>query len=123
MADIPCDTRVYLEYPYIGIPPRRGKQGRIPTPPKVLKGEPGEVRALLPSLPWHTLKVRDTQRGELWIRVAALRVWRIQEDLPSLVPEWVLIRQELDGSEPRGSFSKDSPDTPLTTLAQRQSRR
>jgi SRSO17 transposase len=123
VADTPCDTRVYLEYPYIGIPPRRGTQGRIPTQPKVLEGKPVEVRALVPSLPWHTLKVRDTQRGELWIRFAALRVWRIQDDLPYLFPEWLLVRQELDGSDTRFSFSKDSPDTPLTTLAQRQSRR
>ena len=122
MADIPCDTRVYLEYPQIGIPPR-GRRGRPPTKPKVLKGKPVEVRELVPSLPWQILKVRDTQRGELWIRFAALRVWRIEDGLPYLWPEWLLIRQELDGSETKFSFSNASPDTPLTTLACRQSRR
>lgn len=31
---------------------------------------------------WRTLKVRDTHRGELWIRFSTLKVWRIEDEIP-----------------------------------------
>ncbi|MBU1209306.1 MAG: transposase, partial [Proteobacteria bacterium] len=73
VAYIPCNTRVYLKYPEVGLPERDGKQRRLPTKLKVLQGKPLEVRQLLSSdkIIWRTLRVRDTQRGELWIRFSA----------------------------------------------------
>ncbi len=84
VADIPCNTRVYLKYPEVGLPERDGKRGRLPTKLKVLQGKPLEVRQLLSfdKIIWRTLRVRDTQRGELWIRFSALRVWRIEDEIP-----------------------------------------
>ena len=84
VADIPCNTRVYLEYPEVGLPVREGNLGQLPTKLKVLQEKPLEVRQLLSSdkIIWRTLKVRDTQRGELWIRFSALRVWRIEDEIP-----------------------------------------
>jgi SRSO17 transposase len=121
VGDVPRTTRVYLEYPEIGIPPARG--GRPPRKLRVLSGQAHEVQTLLPSLSWHTLRVRSTQRGELVIRFAALRVWRVQDDLPCLHPVWLLIRQELDGTDTKYSFSNAGAFTPLQVLAQWQSRR
>lgn len=121
VGDIPRTTRVYLEYPEIGIPPARG--GRPPRKLRVLSGEAHEVQTLLPSLDWHILRVRSTQRGELVIRFAALRVWRVEEDLPSLHPVWLLVRQELDGTDTKYSFSSAPASTPLQVLAEWQSRR
>jgi SRSO17 transposase len=125
MADISCNTRVYLEYPEIGIPERNGNKGRKPSKLKVLKGQPVEVRELLSSskVTWHTLKVRDTQRGELWIRFSALRVWRIENELPCPKAVWLLIRQELDGSDIKFSFSNAEESTSIEILAEWQSRR
>jgi len=125
VADIPCNTRVYLEYPEVGLPERDGTRGRLPSKLKVLQGEPSEVRQLLSSdkIAWHTLKVRDTQRGELWIRFSALRVWRIEDEIPHPKPVWLLIRQELDGSDTKFSFSNAKDSTPIETLAEWQSRR
>lgn len=124
-ADIPCNTRVYLEYPEIGIPKRRGERGRVPGKFKVLRGEPVKVRGLLSSnrVTWHIVKVRDTQRGELWIRFAALRVWRIEDGIPRPQAVWLLIRQELDGSDAKFSFCNAHESTPIETLAEWQSRR
>jgi SRSO17 transposase len=123
VADIPCHTHMYLEDPQIGIPKRRGNRGRQPTKLRVLQGESLEVRQLLPTIQWHTLKVRDTQRGALWIRFAALRVFRIEDELPKPTPVWLLIRQELKGSDTKFSYSTAPVDTPLETLAEWQSRR
>jgi len=125
MADIPCNTRVYLEYPEIGIPKRKGNRGRKPTKRKVLKGQPVEVRELLSSnkFTWQTIKIRDTQRGELWIKFSALRVWRIENELPCSKAVWLLVRQELDGSDVKFSFSNAKKSTPIKILAEWQSRR
>ena len=125
MADIPQNTRVYLEYPEVGLPEREGNRGRLPTKLKVLQEKPLEVRQLLSSdkIAWHTLKVRDTQRGELWIRFSALRVWRIEDELPCCQQVWLLIRQELDGSDTKFSFSNAKDSTPIEIMAEWQSRR
>ena len=125
MADIPSDTRVYLEYPEVGIPQRRGRRGKKPSKLRVLQGEPIEVRKLLETdnLKWHLLKLRDTQRGELWIRFAAIRVYRIEDKLPLDKAVWLLIRKEIDNSDVKFSFSNAPQETPIEVLAQRQSRR
>jgi SRSO17 transposase len=125
MADIPSNTRVYVDTPTVGVPPRQGQRGRIPTKPRVLAGEAVQVRqvATLEQVTWHVVKVRDIQRGELWIRCAAMRVWRIENELPCAQPVWLIIRQEMDSSDTKFSFSNASASIPLATLAEWQSRR
>jgi SRSO17 transposase len=119
MAEIPSDTRVYLEYPAVGIPERKGNRGRKPSKTRVLNGQPIEVRALLETeeLRWSVLKVRDTARGELWIRFAALRVYRLDDELPVEQPVWLCLRQELDSGQVKFAFSTARPNSPLNVLA------
>ena len=69
------------------------------------------------------LNSRDTQRGELWIRFSALRVWRIEDEIPCDQQVWLLIRQELNGSDTKFSFSNTKDSTPIETLTEWQSRR
>ena len=69
------------------------------------------------------LNSRDTQRGALWIRFSALRVWRIEDEIPCGQQVWLLIRQELDGSDTKFSFSNAKDSTPIETLTEWQSRR
>jgi SRSO17 transposase len=124
-ADIPGDTRIYLKYPEIGIPKKKGKRGKNPSKVRVLEDTAIEVRELpnTDQLEWHTVKVRDTQRGELWINFAALRIYRIYEKLPVEEPLWLLIREELDGSDIKFTFSNSDENTPLEVLAKRQNTR
>ena len=123
IADIPANTRVYVDAPTVGVPPRQGRRSRKPTKLRVLEGEAVEVRHLLDEehLPWQRLQVRDTQRGPLWIRCAVVCVWRIEDALPA-PPVWLIIRQELDGSETKYSFSNAEASQPIL-LAQWQARR
>ena len=70
MADIPSDTRVWLNFPRVGIPERKSSRGRIPTEPRVLDDEPSptEVRKIKDELDpsqWVHTFVRDTERREL----------------------------------------------------------
>ena len=123
VADIPSTTRVYIDAPTVGVPPRQGSRGRKPTKLRVLEGEAVEVRHLVSeeALPWQILPVRDIQRGQLWIRGAVVCVWRIEDALP-VQPVWLIIRQELDGSETKYSFSNAEESQPRL-LAQWQARR
>jgi SRSO17 transposase len=119
MAEIPSDTRVYLEFPAVGIPQRKGNKGRKPSKTRVLSGQPIEVRALLEpeQLSWRVLKVRDTARGELWIRFAALQVYRLEDELPVAQPVWLCLRQELDSGECKFAFSNAPVNSPIKVLA------
>lgn len=123
VADIPEETNVYLTSPAVGVPQRKGHRGRRPSKPRVLHGEAIKVKNLMKQMPLRVFKVRDTQRGALWIRFAALRVFRIEEDLPAPKSVWLLIRQELDASDTKFSFSNAPASIPLKTLADWQSRR
>lgn len=124
-ADIPSDTRVYLEYPDIGIPVKKGKKGKNPSKIRVLEDTAIEVRELLNTdqLDWKTFKSRDTQRGELRINFSALRVYRISDELPVKKSLWLLIREELDGSDLKFTFSNADENTPLEVLSRRQNTR
>ena len=119
MAEIPSDTRVYLDYPPVGIPERKGTKGRKPSKSRVLEGKPIKVRALLTTdkVTWTLLKIRDTARGELWINFAALRVYRIEDELPVAQPVWLCIRQDLNSDELKFAFSNAPADSPKAKLA------
>jgi SRSO17 transposase len=98
MADIPCDTPVYLTKPKVGVPPRRSRRGRAPTRPQVLSEEkPVEVRALVHAegTTWQPLRIRDTERGELCDAFAARRVWTVYAG--QAIPEWLVMRKERGG--------------------------
>lgn len=124
-ADIPSDTRVYLEYPKIGIPKKNGTKGREPSKERVLDDTAIEVKTLVNTdqLDWKIFKLRDTQRGELKVNFSALRVHRISNELPVEKAEWLLIREEIDGSNLKFTFSNDKEETPLGVLAKRQNTR
>ena len=108
IADIPCNSRVWLEKPKTEIPPRRGERGRIPTLTKVKEGEnpPVEVRQLasqLESKEWTRLFVRDSERKELWTRLACLRVYPVRDQLPG-PKTWLILRQDEDTNKLKFQF-------------------
>jgi SRSO17 transposase len=119
MAEIPSDTRVYLQYPAVGVPERKSNRGRKPSKTRVFGSQPIEVRSLLQTdkLKWTVLKVRDTARGELWIKFASLRVYRIEDELPLAQPVWLCIRQELGSDEVKFAFSNAPTNSPIKVLA------
>ena len=122
IADIPVDTRVWLNKPETGIPERKGDRGRIPTKEKVLEGEPDpiEVRKLkdqLDASEWSHVFIRDTERKKLWSNVACIRVHPVVDKLPG-DEIWLIIRID-DGDESvKYQFSNAPPDTGVERFAQ-----
>ena len=122
IADIPCDTRVWLELPETGVPPRQGNRGRKPTRERVKEGqpEPIEVRALAAQLPaerWERQFLRDTERQELWAEMIYLRVYPVRDSLPG--PEtWLILRREEGTGQLRYQFSNAPPETSRERLGE-----
>ncbi len=121
IADIPCDTRVWQQRPLTEIPKRKGTRGRPPTKRKLVKGEPApiEVREIASSLSesaWQREYVRDTQRGELWTRIACLRIYPVRDELPG--PEtWLIIRENETDNKLKYQFCNATKQTPFARLA------
>ena len=96
MADIPSDTRVWLDVPKTGVPERKGNRGPRFKKVRVLDGEPSpikvsDIKDRLDQPQWTHTFVRDTERKELWARFAILRVYPVVDKLPGR-EVWLIIR-------------------------------
>ncbi|RLG21302.1 hypothetical protein DRN77_07050 [Methanosarcinales archaeon] len=121
IADIPVNTRVWLNKPETGIPERKGDRGRIPTKEKVLEGEPDpiEVRKLKDQLDaeqWNHIFVRDTERKELWSNIVCIRVYPVVDELPG-DEIWLIIRIDGGDESVKYQFSNAPPDTGVERFA------
>ena len=122
IADIPANTRVWQNCPQTEIPKRRGNRGRLPTKRKLVKAQPQpiEVRHLACALErsiWHQEYVRHTERGELWTRIACLRVYPVRDELPG--PQtWLVLREDEAENRRKYQFTNAAPDTSFTRLAE-----
>ena len=125
MADIPADTRVFVNKPTVGIPPTpSGKKGRPFSRLRVLtKRKPKEVRSLTchPKMAWQTVEVRQTERGLLTYPCAALQVWTITPQ-GKVRQEWLFLRREPDDTF-SFSLSNAPAHTSLSQLALWRSKR
>ena len=121
VADIASDTRVFVGTPMVSV-----EEFGNGTFQMAVEGEGAiAVRDLVAQgkIKFHRHAIRDTQRGKLIVNFAAIRVRRSQNNMPIPGECWLLVRQELDGSETKFSLSNASETTPITTLAEWQSRR
>jgi len=117
-ADVPANTRVYLERPQIvHLPTKRGKLSRRPA----VIGQAHQVRYLLdqPQLQWHTLTIRASERGLLVADFVRLRVWTVKGK--QLRQEWLLIRRDPDRIV--YTLSNAGPEMSLDLMAWRKSHR
>jgi SRSO17 transposase len=122
IADIPCDTRVWLDRPKTRIPERKGDRGRTPTKEKILEDEPRsvEVRDLAEKLDtsqWNHRYVRDTERKKLWTNIACIRVYPVVDKLPG-DELWLIIRKDDGENLIKYQFSNAPFDTNVSRLTQ-----
>ena len=122
MADIPSDTRVWRNLPRVGIPERKNNRGRMPTESRVLDDEPSptEVRMIKDELDpsqWVHTFVRDTERRELWSRIACLRIYAVEDKLPSK-EQWLIIRVDDSDGATKYQLSNAPLDTTIDRFAQ-----
>ena len=121
IADISCDTRLWLEKPKTEVPKRKSRKGRQPTREQLVEGEPTSLQvqeiAKQDSTKWEHLFVRDTERKELWYQIACLRVYPVRNKLPG-EETWLIIRK-IDGEdEIKYQLSNAPINTTVEKLAQ-----
>lgn len=124
MADVPKDTKVYLQRPQIGVPqPQTGHPGRPPTRPRVLSPQRAikvELAANQEDTHWEPVYVRPIERGDLCDRFGVRRVWTVWNNKP--FEQWLVIRQFANG-ERSYSLSNAPIDTSIERLAWLKSQR
>jgi SRSO17 transposase len=121
VADIAKDTRVFVGIPTANLEELGADRfrmsiegaGAIAVKDLVVQGK----------IEFRRVSIRDTQRGKLIINFAAIRVRRSQNNIPLPGECWLLVRQELDGSETKFSLSNASETMAILVLAEWQSRR
>jgi SRSO17 transposase len=126
VGDIACDLPVFTEEAATAVPPYSGR-GRRPVKPRLVPGAAPaqEVQALARALPehaWQELEVAEGAQGPRVYRFARLRVWESRDALPGRAC-WLLLRTNLDGSEPRYALSNAPVEVSLLRLAQVQTTR
>ena len=123
IADIPCDTLIWLERPKTGVPPRKeGVRGRNPTRRQILPSEPKPIKVqllkkTLKQDQWHHVFIRDTERRELWSDIACLRVYPHVDGLPG-DECWLIIRKDTEIQQVKYQLSNAPINTSTPRLAQ-----
>jgi SRSO17 transposase len=121
VLDVPATTPVFTQPAQTLVPPWSGR-GRVPTKPRLAPAAPPPqtaqvVATLLAPAVWRDLTVAEGAHGPRRYQFAARRVWESRDGLPGRAC-WLLLRRNLDGTEPRYYLSNAPADTPLLTLAQ-----
>lgn len=121
VLDVPQTTPVFTQPAEVVVPPWSGR-GRKPTAPRLAPdaAPPQTVHAVAAGVPasaWQDLTVAEGAQGPRTYQFVAQRVWESRDGLPGRAC-WLLLRRNLDGSEPRYYLSNAPEDTPLLTLAQ-----
>jgi SRSO17 transposase len=122
IADIPCNTRVWLDLPKTEIPKKKGKRGRIPTRERIVDDEPEPIIVdkfanMLDSPESSRVFLRDTERKELWCQVLCLRVYPVQDELPGK-ETFLILRKNEGEKEIKYQLSNAPADTSIERLGQ-----
>lgn len=117
-AEVPCDTRVWLERPATEVPEWSGR-GRKPTREQLVEGEPKaqEVEAIAEALSpdeWSRRTIEEGSKGPIVADFAALRVVAVRDELPG--PEvWLILRRNVKTGELKFYLSNAPEETPFAT--------
>lgn len=121
VLEVSSSTPVFSAPAATAVPAWSGR-GRKPTKARLVDGAPPPqaVRAAAEALPptaWQALTVAEGSQGPRTYQFAARRVWESRDGLPGRAC-WLVLRRNLDGSEPKYYLSNAPAATPLARLGQ-----
>ncbi len=118
LADVPCNTLVWLTRPETAIPPYSGR-GRRPKIEKLKEGEPKPIKvkeiAKDSNLDWKLHILDEGAKGPIVAKMARLRVIESRDFLPGK-ERWLLIRHCPDSNETKYFLSDASIDAPFDEM-------
>jgi SRSO17 transposase len=99
LAEVPCNTRVWLRTPRIE-PPGPGLLGRPRTRPRLAKNTPRarelrDIAASLPKSAWARYTFKEGSQGPMVAEFAFLRVTTVRDKLPG-PRAWAMFRRRLE---------------------------
>jgi SRSO17 transposase len=118
-AEVPHDTRVWLERPRTHVPPWSGN-GRRPTRKRLVEGESepqsvSHIAATRPATDWTRYTIKEGSKGPLVADFAFLRVVAVRDELPG--PQvWLVLRRAVSSGELKIYVCSAPADTPHSTL-------
>ncbi|MBN2257919.1 MAG: IS701 family transposase, partial [Anaerolineaceae bacterium] len=118
-AEVPHDTRVWLERPRTHVPPWSGN-GRKPTRERLVEGESephpvSHMAATRPTTDWTRYTIKEGSKGPLVADFAFLRVVAVRDELPG--PQvWLILRRAVSSGELKIYVCNAPADTPHSTL-------
>lgn len=121
VLEVPLPTPVFTEAAATTVPPWSGR-GRKPTKRRLDGGTAAAqpiagVLAAGAAPAWQTLTVAEGAQGPRTYQFVGQRVWESRDGLPGRAC-WLVLRRNLDGSEPKAYLSNAPADTPLIALAE-----
>ena len=118
-AEVPHDTRVWLERPVTAVPAWSGR-GRKPTRAQLVEPAPtpqtvADVAAALPARAWSPQLIKEGSKGPITADFALVRAVAVRDGLPG--PEvWLVLRRNPEMGELKTYLSNAPAATPLVTL-------
>src|SRR5215210_7489892 len=126
VLEVPLPTPVFTEPAAAEVPDWSGR-GPKPTKPRLVAGAPAArpIAAVLAAVgdgEWRALTVAEGAQGPRAYHVVGHRVWESRDGLPGRAC-WLVLRRNLDGTEPKAYLSNAPADAPLALLAEVGARR
>jgi SRSO17 transposase len=117
-ASIKSNTRVFLAKPKVGVPSYSGR-GRRPTKRRVTKETVHTVARIARSkkLTWTKVVLAEGAKGPILAKIACLRVYPIQDDLPKESLVWLFLRR-MENGQIKYAFSNAPETMPLAEWCQ-----
>jgi SRSO17 transposase len=119
-AEVPHDTRLWLERPLTAVPPWSGR-GRRPTRERLCPGQHEaetvtDIAARLPSEQWQRLLIKEGSAGPMLADFFVMRVVAVRDGMPG--PEvGLVLRRQVSSGELKTYVCNAPAPTPLKTLA------
>jgi SRSO17 transposase len=113
-AEVPHDTRVWMERPPTAVPPR-GKRGPAPTRERLAADAPAPVRVdvlagQVRQAQWQQWQIKEGAKGPMVAEFAFVRVVAVREEMPG--PEsWLVLRRSLGEVPELKSYLCNAPET------------
>jgi SRSO17 transposase len=114
LAEVPHDTRVWLERPPTAVPPR-GKRGPAPTRERLTADAPVPQRvdvlaAQMPHTQWQRYQIKEGAKGPMVAEFAFLRVVPVRDEGPG-VESWLVLRRSLGETPELKTYLSNAPQS------------
>ncbi len=126
-AQVPHDTRVWLQPPQTFIPAWSGR-GRKPTRQRLTEGEPlaqtvVQVAKALESAAWSYQMIQEGSQGPMIAEFACLRVIPVRDGLPGADSVWLILRRNGLSGELKAYLCNAPEQIPQQTLVKKSGMR